>query len=327
MRIAVVGAGAIGGAIAARLALAGHDVALLARGRTLQAVRADGLRLITPASDDTVRPLATDDPGEIGAADAVLLAVKAHQQLAAAGSLGPLLGPDTPVVAAQNGIPWWYFHAHGGPHDGRRVEAVDPGGALSAAIAPERAIGLVAYIGARVAAPGVVEMRPEAGLVLGEPDGSDSPRLRAIAAALAEAGLEARTRPDIRVEIWTKLMGNATFNPISVLTRAGLGEMALHPGTRAVVAQGMRELVAVAAALGAAPTIDIEARLALTERLGDHKTSTLQDLEAGRPLELDAITGAAVELADLTDTDAPALRTIHALADLAARRAGRTPPL
>jgi len=324
VRIAVVGAGAIGGALGGALALAGHDVSLVARGAHLEALQDRGLRLVGPDREDVVRVQATDDPAQIGAVDAVLLTVKAHAQAEAGRMLAPLLGPETPVVAAQNGVPWWYFHAHGGEYDGRRIEAVDPGGALSQAIPPHRAIGLVAYIGATVPEPGVVHVRPEAGLVLGEPGGSDSERLRAITGALDGAGLNARTRPDLRVEIWTKLMGNATFNPISVLTRAGLGTIASHPGTRAVVAAGMRELVAVATVLGAAPTIDIEARLAITARLGEHKTSTLQDLEAGRTLELDAIIGATVELAELTETDAPVLRMLWALGSLAAGR-GHTP--
>lgn len=322
MRIAVVGAGAVGAHLGAALARSGQEVALLARGPHLEAMRRDGVRIVAPDQEYTVHPLATGDPGEVGPVDLVVLAVKAHAQAAAGAAVQALLGPDTPVVAAQNGIPWWYFHAHGGTHDGRRIEAVDPAGAVSSAIAPHRAIGLVAYVGAQIAAPGVVQVRPEAGLVMGEPDGGDSPRLRAAAGALREAGFEVRTRPDIRVEVWTKLLGNATFNPISALTRSGLGTIARHPGTRAVVAAAMQEMLDVADRLGARPTMSIPDRLAITERLGEHKTSTLQDLEAGRRLELDAILTAVVELAGLVGVEAPTVRTLHALADLQARVLG-----
>jgi 2-dehydropantoate 2-reductase len=326
MRVAVVGAGAIGSWLGAALARAGHDVALVARGRHLDAMRrTGGVVLHSAAGAETVPLLATGDAREVGAVDAVLLAVKAHDQAAAGVAVGPLLGPGTPVVAAQNGIPWWYFHGHA-RHPGRRVETVDRGGAVSALLSPARAIGLVVYLGARVVAPGVVEGRPEAGLVIGEPDGSDSPRMTAVADALEGAGFPVRRTPAIRAELWTKLMGNAAFNPVSILTRAGLGTMARDPGTRAVVARVMAETVAVAAALGDAPDISIEDRLALTERLGDHKTSTLQDLEAGRRLELDALTGAVVELADLTGVAVPQLRTLHALASLLARSAPAQAP-
>jgi 2-dehydropantoate 2-reductase len=317
MHVAVVGAGAIGTWLGAALARAGHDVALIARGPHLDAMRAAGGVTL---GGEHVPLLAVGEPAEIGPVDAVILSVKAHDQAAAGAAMVPLLGPHTPIVSAQNGIPWWYFHGHP-VHPSRRVEAVDPGGAVTAVLDPARAIGLVVYLGARVAAPGVVETRPEAGLVIGEPDGSTSARLTAIADALEDAGFPVRRTPDIRTELWTKLMGNAAFNPISILTRAGLGTMASDPGVRAVAARVMAETVEVAGALGAAPAISIDDRLAITARLGDHKTSTLQDLEAGRRLELAAITGAVVELADLTGVAAPTLRTVHALAALAASSA------
>jgi 2-dehydropantoate 2-reductase len=320
MHVAVVGAGAIGTWLGAALTRDDHDVALVARGRHLDAMRRDGVRIHAPDGAYTVRPLATADARDVGPVDAVLLAVKAHDQAGAGAAVGALLGPQTPIVAVQNGIPWWYFHGLGGRWAGRRIEAVDPGGAVSAVLPPGRAIGLVVYLGARVAAPGVVDVRPEAGLVIGEPDGSASARLEAVAGALEGAGFPVRRTPHIRAEIWTKLMGNAAFNPISVLTGAGLGTMARDPGVREVAARVMAEVVEVAGALGAAPAMAIEDRLALTARLGDHRTSTLQDLEAGRRLELDALTGAVVELADLTGVAAPALRTVHALAALVSAR-------
>lgn len=315
MRIAVAGAGAIGTWLGAALARAGHDVALLARGAHLEAIRAGGVR-VRGAEEYDVRP-AVEASGPV---DVVFLSVKAHDQ--ASVDLAPLLGPDTAVVAAQNGIPWWYFHRLGGPYDGRRVEAVDPGGAVSERIPPERALGLVVYMGASIPEPGTVHVRPEAGLVIGEPSGEPTPRLAAIADALEAAGFPVRRSDDIRTELWTKLMGNASFNPISMLTGAGLGTMARHPGTRALVSAAMQEAVAVARAVGANPTISIPDRLAITERLGEHKTSTLQDLEAGKRVELDAVLAAPVELARLTATPAPTLEALLALADLKARVAG-----
>jgi 2-dehydropantoate 2-reductase len=314
VRVAVVGAGAIGSWFGGALARAGHEVTLLARGRHLDAIRARGLTVTGPQEEYTVHPRLEPD----GPVDVVLLTTKAHDQLAAAPAVQRLLGPHTPVVAAQNGIPWWYFHPHA-----RRVEAVDPGGALSAAIPPERAIGLVAYLGASITEPGVVAVRPEAGLDVGEPSGELTPRLQAVAGALREAGFEVRERDDIRREIWTKLLGNASFNPISLITGAGLGTMARDPGVREVIAAVMAEVMAVARAHAAEPAISIEERLAITERLGDHKTSTLQDFEAGKPLELAAIVDAVLELAEHAQVPVPTLRTVAALAALSARTARR----
>jgi 2-dehydropantoate 2-reductase len=315
MRIAVVGAGAIGTWLGAALSRSGHDVALLARGAHREAIRAGGVR-VRGAEEYDVQPALDAD----GPVDVVLVAVKAHDL--AKIEVAHLLGDETVVLAAQNGIPWWYFHRLPGPYEGRRVEAVDPDGAVSAVVAPERALGLVVYMGAQVGPPGTVSVRPEAGLVIGEPSGERSARLRAVAGALEEAGFPVRRSDDIRTDVWTKLMGNATFNPISMLTGAGLGTIAKHPGTRALVAQAMEEAVAVARAVGANPTISIPDRLAITGRLGEHKTSTLQDLEAGKRVELDAILAAPVELAELTGTPPPALRMLLALADLQARQRG-----
>ena len=311
MRIAVAGAGAIGTWLGAALARAGHGVVLLARGAHGDAMRAEGVRVRGAEEYDARVSLDLDGP-----VDAVFLTVKAHDQ--ASVGIGPLLGPDTVVVAAQNGIPWWYFHGLEGRFEGRRVEAVDPGGAVSEAIPPERALGLVVYMGAAIGPPGTVTVRPEAGLVIGEPSGEDSPRLRAVADALEGAGFPVRRTPDIRTELWTKLMGNAAFNPISMLTGAGLGTMARHPGTRALVTAAMLEAVAIAAALGSEITISIPDRLAITERLGEHRTSMLQDFEAGKRVELSSILAAPVELAHLTHTPAPTLEALLALATLKA---------
>jgi 2-dehydropantoate 2-reductase len=321
MRIAIVGAGAIGTWLGAALARGGHDVALIARGPHLAAMRERGVEVRGPEAF-VAHPHVTGDSREVGAVDAVIVAVKAHDQAAAGAAIQPLLGDGTAIAGAQNGIPWWYFHGVEGPFAGRRVEAVDPGGAVSAVLDPARALGMVVYVGASVVAPGVVETRPEAGLVLGDPSGEASPRLLALAGALESAGFPVRITPDIRTELWTKLMGNAAFNQISVLTRGGLGTMARDPAVRAVVAAIMVEVVEIARATGADPTMSIDERLAITARLGDHRTSTLQDLEAGKRLELDAIGTAVVELADLTGVTAPTLRTVTALADLEARVLG-----
>lgn len=315
---AIMGAGAIGTWLGVALAEAGEDVTLVARGPHLEAMQRSGVLLRDAGGERAVAVRATGDPASVGAVDVVLIAVKAHDLPAAAPQLAPLLGPDTTVVSAQNGIPWWWFHGRAQ----RRVEAVDPGGAVSAALPPARALGSVVYLGASIPAPGVLATRPEAGLVLGEPDGSASTRLDLVASALERAGFPVRRTPDIRAAIWTKLMGNASFNLLSVLTRAGLGVMATDPGSRAIVARLMAEIVEVAAADGAPVTLSIEDRIALTARLGDHRTSTLQDLDAGKRLELGALGAAVLELADGHEVAAPTLRTVYALADLQARTLG-----
>ncbi len=321
MRIAVMGAGGIGTWVGAALARAGHDVALIARGAHLEAMRSDGVQIRDSEGGYVVHPQVTGDSREVGQVDAVILAVKAHDQAAAGPAVSALLGPGTMIVAAQNGLPWWYFHGLGAPWDGRRLEGSDPGGTVSAALAPEHVLGCVVYLGAEVVEPGVVQTRPEAGLVLGEPDGSATPRLAAVADALESAAFDVRRSPAIRTEIWTKLMGNLAFNTISVLTRAGLGTMASEPAVREVAATIMAEAIAVAEAVGAAPSISIERRLEITARLDDHKPSSLQDLEAGKRVELDAMAGAVVELAGLAGVPVPTLRTVHALAGLAVRQA------
>jgi 2-dehydropantoate 2-reductase len=322
VRFAVMGAGAIGTWLGAELAAAGEDVTLIARGAHLEALRRGGARIRSADGERTVAVRAEGDAAAVGAVDVVIVALKAHDLPAAGPAMAPLLHAETALVAAQNGIPWWYFHGAGAPHAGRAIDAVDPGGAVTAALAPRRALGSVVYLGASLAGPGVVATRPEAGLVLGEPDGTASPRLEQVASALERAGFPVRRTPDIRTELWTKLMGNASLNLISVLTRAGLGTMVNDPGTGPLVAQVMTEIVAVAEALGARPQLSIPERLAITGRLGDHKPSTLQDLEAGKRLELDALGAAVIELADLAGVAAPTLRAVYALADLQARTLG-----
>jgi 2-dehydropantoate 2-reductase len=317
-----MGAGAIGTWMGAALAEAGADTTLIARGAHLEALRAGGARLADTDGERVVPVRAVGSPAECGPVDIVIVAVKAHDLVAAGPAMVPLLGSDTTIVSAQNGVPWWWFHGVAGPHAGRTVTAVDPDGAVTAALDPARTLGSVVYLGASLAAPGVVRIRPEAGLVLGEPDGTASPRLEQVAGLLQSAGFPVRRTPQIRTEIFTKLMGNASMNLVSVLTRAGLGTMASDAGTGPIIARLMGEIVDIADAHGARPRISIPERLAIAARLGDHKSSTLQDLEAGKRLELDALGAAVVELADLEQVAAPTLRAVYALADLQARTLG-----
>ncbi|MBK1788326.1 2-dehydropantoate 2-reductase [Prauserella cavernicola] len=316
MKVAVLGAGAIGAYVGASLDRAGAEVHLVARGANLEAMRESGVRVLSPRGDFAARPHATDNPAEIGPVDHVFLGLKANQYAGAGALVQPLLGPHTSLIAAQNGIPWWYFHGVQGPHEGRRVEAVDPGGAVSAVLAPERAIGCVVYAATELAEPGVVRHLEGTRLSIGEPDGTTSARCTEFADAMVAGGLKCPVEPDLRKDIWVKLMGNIAFNPISALARATMAGICRHDNTRALVVEMMRETLDVATALGVRTDVSIERRLAGAERTGEHKTSTLQDLEKGKPLELDAILAAVVELADLADVAVPTLRVVNALADL-----------
>ena len=322
MRVAVLGAGAIGSFVGAALARGGAEVSLVARGAHLAALRENGVTVLSPRGDFHEHLQATDDPAEIGPVDVVFLGLKAYSYASCGPLLAPLLHDSTAVVAGQNGVPWWYFHRHGGPYDGLRIEAVDPGGATSAAIPPERAIGCVVYCSTELEAPGVVRHGEGTRFSLGEPDRSRSERCTAFSEAMIAGGLKAPVEADLRDEIWIKLLGNAVFNPLSVLTRATLAGMCRNPGTRELARAGMQECLAVAAALGAHPQIEIERRIDGAERVGEHRTSTLQDLEAGKRLELDALVVAVVELADLTGTPAPTLRTLAASSALLAESLG-----
>ncbi len=320
MKVAVLGAGAIGAYVGAALHRAGADVHLIARGPHLAAMRRHGVRVLSPRGDFTARARATDDPADVGPVDYVFLGLKANSYAACGPLIEPLLHPATAVVAAQNGIPWWYFHRHGGPHDGRRLESVDPDGAVSAVLAPERAVGCVVYAATELAAPGVVRHVEGTRFSVGEPDRTVSARCTEFAAALRAGGLKCPVERDLRNDIWLKLLGNISFNPISALARATMRQMCLHGGTRRVIEIMMAETLAVAGALGCEVGVSIERRLAGAERVGDHRTSTLQDLERGRPLELDVLLAAVVELAEITGVEVPTLRTVHALSDLLALR-------
>ena len=316
MRFAVVGAGAIGAYLGARLSLSGNDVSLVARGPHLRAMQTRGVRVRSPEGDFEARPTATDDYEEVGAVDFVFLTVKAHSLPEVAPRLGPLLGPETAVVSAQNGIPWWYFQRHGGPLDGRRIERLDPDGAISAAIPAERVIGCIVYPSASIAEPGVIDHLEGDRFTIGEPDGSTSDRCRMLSDALKESGLRGPIRSRIRVDMWVKLLGNVAFNPISVLTRATLVKMTGHPEVLTLARSIMEEADAVARALGVRVPISIERRIAGAAAVGEHKTSMLQDLESGKPMELEAIVGAVIELGEMLDVPVPNTRAVYAAAKL-----------
>lgn len=325
MRVAVVGAGAIGAYVGASLARGGADVHLVARGENLEAMRRDGVRVVSDRGDFTANPPATDDPSEIGPVDIVFLGLKAHSYATAGPLLEPLMHSETAVVAAQNGIPWWYFHGLEGPYVGRRIETVDPGGAVSEVIQPQRAIGCVVYPGTQLMAPGVVQHLEGTRFPVGEPDGSISERCTRFSEAMVAGGLKCPVEKDIRDEIWVKLMGNAVFNPLSVLTGATLAAMCQHPQTRKLVENMMDEALEIAHAVGARPSVSVERRVAGAEGVGEHKTSTLQDFEAGKPLELAAIIDAVIELADLAGVAAPSMRAIAATSALLAQTRSTAP--
>lgn len=322
MRICVFGAGAIGGYMAAKLAQAGEEVSIVARGPHLAAMRARGLTLIEAGGEFTVPIRATDDAAALGPQDYVVLTLKAHSVPAAVPAILPLMGPETTLVSGVNGVPWWYFHGLGGPLEGTRLASVDPGGVQWEAFGPERVLGCVVYPAAEVAEPGVVRHVDGNRFSLGEPTGERSARALRLAAALEGAGLRAPVRPRIRDEIWVKLWGNLSFNPISALTLATLDRICADAGTRGVARAMMLETQAVAEALGVRFLIDVDRRIDGAAAVGAHRTSMLQDLEAGRPMEIDALVGAVQELGRLTGMATPVLDAVLALIRLRARVAG-----
>jgi 2-dehydropantoate 2-reductase len=277
--------------------------------------------VLSDRGDFEAHPPATDDPSEIGPVDFVFLGLKANSYATCGNLLNPLLHEDTAVIAAQNGIPWWYFHKLAGPYEGRRVEAVDPDGATSAVLSPERAIGCVVYPATTIEAPGVIRHLEGTRFSIGEPSGEISQRCKDLSDAMIAGGLKAPVESNLRDDIWIKLMGNVALNPLSALTRATMLEMCEHVGTRRVIAQIMEETLDIARRVGSTPEISIQKRIEGARRVGHHKTSMLQDLEAGKEMELDAIAAAVVEMADITGAPAPTLRTIYAATDLLARTA------
>jgi 2-dehydropantoate 2-reductase len=320
VRFAVVGAGAVGAYLGARMARAGLDVVLHARGPHLRAMQARGVRVLSPDGDFETAPGVTGDLAEIGPADVVILAVKAHSLPALAPGLAPRLGPDTVVVSTQNGIPWWFFHGLGGELGELSLERVDPGGAVARAIEIRRVVGSIVYFSTEIVEPGVIRHVEGNRISVGEPDGSRSDRCRAIARALTAAGFRCPVTVRIRHEIWVKLLGNVAFNPISALTGATLAEMARHADVAALARQIMAEAEAVAGRLGLDLPVSIDQRLAGAEKVGEHKTSMLQDLEAGRPMELEAVVGAVVELGDRLGLPMPATRAVYACVKLLGER-------
>lgn len=321
MKIAVFGAGAIGGVLAARLAAAGQVPLLVARGVTYEAIAANGLLFCYGKERFHVYP-ALARPGEkAGVCDVVILALKSHAVMAALDDLAPYIGPDTLVVTAQNGMPWWYFHGFPSPHQGRRLTSLDPEGRIAAAIRAERVLGCVVWQAAHCPEPGIVHLGFDGPIVLGSPAGQMPERGRAFISQLAAAGIEARETADIRSEIWFKLWGNLSFNPLSALTGATLGELADDPGARHVLGRMMEEAERIANAYGVTFPMDVNSRIGEARRVGAHKSSMLQDLEGKRTPELAALLGAVLEMAEMAGVKAPTLQMIHDLTALRFRMA------
>jgi 2-dehydropantoate 2-reductase len=320
MKICVAGAGAIGGYLAVRLAGIGEDVSVVIRGANLQAVRANGMQLIEADGSKKVATVkASDRMGELGVQDVVILGMKAHQVAPVVPDLMTLIGPETLVVTAQNGIPWWYFFKHGGPYEGRRIEAVDPNGIISGSLPVDRTIGCIVYPAAELDAPGVIRVIEGNRFPLGELDGADTERVRMLAGKFRDAGFKTPILSDIRSEIWLKLWGNLSFNPISALTHATLEDICRFPATRELAAQMMREAQAIGEKLGVQFKVSLDKRIAGAEAVGAHKTSMLQDVEMGRVLELDALVRSVIELGRITELPTPAIEHVYALAALLAR--------
>lgn len=326
MRFAVLGAGAIGGYVGAALARGGADVTLIARGPHLQAMQEHGVRVLSPRGNFDARPAATGDLAAIGGADVVFVALKAYSLTEVAPRIGPLLAPGAAVIWAQNGIPWWYFQSLNGPLAGTSLQSVDPGGVIAGAIGPEHNIGCVVYCSTEIVAPGVIRHTEGTRFSIGEPDGSMTERCQRISAAFTAGGLKAPVDPRLRDQIWLKLVGNVAFNPITALTGATLGELGTLPEMTDLLRAILAECAEVAGRLGITFPVSLDRRLAAGIAVGNHKTSTLQDLEAGKQLEIDCMTGAVAELAGLLGIEIPHVRTVHACARLLGQLADRRLP-
>ncbi|HEX3913069.1 MAG TPA: 2-dehydropantoate 2-reductase [Steroidobacteraceae bacterium] len=321
MKIAIIGVGAIGGYVGTRLALAGEDVTFIARGANLEALRSNGIRLVNADGSEEAMPRVkvTDNYAQAGIQDIVVLAMKAHQVEAVTGEVPKLFGPRTVVIPMQNGIPYWYFYGHSGALLGSRMTSVDPTGAIYDKIPCDRVIGCVVYPAAELVAPGVIRHVEGNRFPLGEPDGTTSERIANVARCFVGGALQAPILSDIRSEIWLKLWGNLSFNPISALSRATLAGICQYPPSRAIAAAMMVEAQNVASQLGIKFRVSLEKRIAGAEKVGHHKTSMLQDVEAARTLEVDALLGSVVELARRTNTPTPHIDTVYALTKLLAR--------
>jgi 2-dehydropantoate 2-reductase len=324
VKVAVFGVGAVGGLIASRLALAGVSVSVVARGAQLAAIRQNGLRLRTPDGDRLARPRAVAEAGELGPQDVVVIATKAHSLRGAAPAIARLIGETTVLVPAQNGLPWWYFHREGGPLGDTSLASLDPDGALSRTLPPERVVGCVVYVGAEIAAPGVVDHSSGDRFILGEPDGSASSRLDAVADLFRRAGFEAQTTLRIRDAVWLKLWGNLSMNPVSVLTGATVDRLLDDKSIQAMLLKMMAEAREIAERLGVTFHTQAGERLELARALGAFKTSMLQDFEADRPMEIDALLGAVAELGRRLGIATPTIDVIEALVRV--RGQGRVAP-
>jgi 2-dehydropantoate 2-reductase len=323
MKICVFGAGAIGGYMGVKLAQAGADVSLVARGPHLAAMQSGGLKLIEEGGEETVVSVtASDNPADLGVQDYIIVTLKAHSVPPIVDKMQPLIGPNTTIVSGVNGVPWWYFHKIGGDLEGTRLESVDPGNAQWDGFGPDRVLGCVVYPAAEVIEPGVVKHIEGNRFSLGEPDGSKSDRATALSQALSSAGLKAPVRPRLRDEIWVKLWGNLSFNPISALTHATLDVLCTDPGTRAVARGMMLEAQEIAEKLGVKFPIDVDRRIEGGAAVGAHRTSMLQDLDQGRPMEIDALVGSVQELGRVVGVPTPTIDTVLALVQLRARTAG-----
>ena len=314
MKICIIGAGAIGGLLAARLARNGEDVTIVARGPQLAAIRDKGLRLIEENGETfAVAPRAVGSLGDVEGQDLVILGMKAHQVSAIASAVPGMLAPQGLVLTAQNGIPWWYFCRTEGAHEGRSLESVDPGGEIARHLPLDRVIGSVVYPAAEISEPGVIRLIEGNRFSLAEIDNTKSDRIRAVSVTFTAAGFKAPVVTDIRAEIWTKLWGNLSFNPISALTGATLAGICRNPFTRALAADMMREAQSVGEALGVRFRIPLEKRLAGAEAVGEHKTSMLQDIEARRPTEAAALVGSIIELGQIVGVATPKIEAVYAL--------------
>jgi 2-dehydropantoate 2-reductase len=320
VKFLIVGAGAVGAYIGAMMSRQGYDVTLHARGPHLRAMQEKGVRVISADDDFVAHPRLVADLKDAGLMDVVFLCVKAHGLPPVAQHLAPVLGPETAVVSTQNGIPWWYFQGDGGPLAGTRLERVDPGGVVSQAIEARRVIGSLIYFATEIIEPGVVKHNEGARISLGEPDGSRSERIKKIAEALIASGLRAPVTTHLRSEIWVKILGNVAFNPISALTGATLAQILTNPETTNLVRNIMQETEALTEKLGVKMQVSIDQRMAGAAKVGEHKTSMLQDLEAGRPLELEAIVGAVLEVGERIGLPMPHTRSVYACTKLLAER-------
>ena len=316
MRFAVLGAGAIGAYVGAALARGGADVVLIARGAHLEALRRNGVRVLSPRGDFAAHPEATDDVEGVAGAGCVIVGLKAYSFPELLPRIAPVLDRDACIVPAQNGVPWWFFQGFDGPLAGSVLESVDPGGAITAAIAPERVVGCVPYPAAELVEPGVVRHVEGTRFAIGEPRGGESERCRTIRGAFEAGGLKCPIEERIRDQLWLKLIGNVAFNPVTTLTRSSLGELAEAPEMVSLLRAVMEEVTAVGTALGIELPVSIDRRLEAGLKVGDHKTSMLQDFEAGKRLELDCMSAAVLEIAAKLDIACPHVETVHACVTL-----------